>query len=449
VCGAQAAAENETSRRSEWQVRNSSLKVGDHFLLSVERTLFLENECRDMKLSTFKLLVPIVAVTIQSNSASTVIPPYLDHMRMPVALIGTLISVGPVLALASRLPVGMAYNHQRARFLVSIAILAMGATNYLYSFASDSFSFALVHSLNGFAYGAVTTLYMAFYVDSLASDENRNHAMGYYVGSLAMGYSTGNFFGGLIADHWGYALTFQLGAILSLVSVGLLWLLHGTGSTDTKVKGMKPSSKLTWSESLKALVEPELAIVVIVAMFLNLLHQMGGVFISLYGLAVGMSLTQIGIIRAAYAGCNAVTRPISGHVVNKLGHKGLSYFGLPLQSLILTLVPLFSGFGAILVVYVCSGLLRAIVIVANAVGLVQDVPESRVRRGLASGVYNAAGDLGNILGPSIGGLIAQATGIASVFVVGSLGSTALFFIGVFLVRRMKTTTESENLLSGV
>jgi MFS family permease len=150
-----------------------------------------------------------------------------------------------------------------------------------------------------------------------------------------------------------------------------------------------------------------------------------------------MNLTQIGIIRAAYAGCNAVTRPISGHVVNKFGHKGLSYFGLPLQSLILMLVPLFTGFGTILCVYVASGFMRAIVIVANAVGLVQDVPESRVRRGLASGVYNAAGDLGNILGPSIGGLIAQATGIASVFVVGSLGSTALFLISVVLLRRLK------------
>jgi hypothetical protein len=73
------------------------------------------------------------------------------------------------------------------------------------------------------------------------------------------------------------------------------------------------------------LLEPQLATVVLVALFLNLLHQMGGVFISLYGLAVGMSLTQIGIIRAAYAGCNAITRPISGHVVNKVGHKGLSY----------------------------------------------------------------------------------------------------------------------------
>jgi len=389
-----------------------------------------------MKLSTFKLLVPIVAVTLQSNSSSTVIPPYLDNMRIPVALIGTLISLGPVFALMARLPIGMLYNRGNARWLVSAAIMAMGLTNYCYSFAASSWSFALVHCLNGFAYSAVTTLYMAFYVDSLAPDENRNHAMGYYVGCLAVGYSTGNFLGGLIADHWGYEWTFQLGALLSLVAVALLWLLQGpSGTGESKVKA-KETAKLTSRDSLKALLEPELATVVLVALFLNLLHQMGGVFISLYGLGVGMSLTQIGIIRGAYAGCNAVTRPISGHVVNKVGHKGLSYFGLPLQSLILMLVPLFTGFGTILVVYVASGFMRAIVVVANAVGLVQDVPESKVRRGLASGVYNAAGDMGNILGPSIGGFIAHATGIASVFVVGSLGSTTLFLIGVILLRRM-------------
>jgi DHA1 family multidrug resistance protein-like MFS transporter len=395
-----------------------------------------------MKLSTFKLLAPIVAVTLQSNSSSTVIPPYLDHLRIPVALIGTLISLGPVFALMARLPIGMLYNRGRARWLVSVAIMAMGLTNYCYSFAESSWSFALVHCLNGFAYSAVTTLYMAFYVDSLAPDENRNHAMGYYVGCLAVGYSTGNFRGGLIADHWGYSWTFQLGALLSFVAVGLLWSLHGpSGDGAAQGKG-RDATKLSVRESFKALLEPELATVVLVALFLNLLHQMGGVFISLYGLGVGMSLTQIGIIRGAYAGCNAVTRPISGHVVNRVGHKGLSYFGLPLQSLILMLVPLFSSFGTILVVYVASGFMRAIVLVANAVGMVQDVPESKVRRGLASGVYNAAGDMGNILGPSIGGFIAHATGIASVFVVGSLGSTALFLIGVLLVRRLASRVQS-------
>lgn len=388
-----------------------------------------------MKGSTFKLLVPMFAVTIQANSASTVIPPYLESMRIPVAILGSLISLGPILALASRLPVGLAYQQTRARILLSLAILAMGATNFLYAMASDGTTFGLVHALNGFAYGAVTTLYMAFYVDSLAPDENRNHAMGYYVGSLALGYSTGNFFGGWIADHWGFAATFQLGALLSFVSVALLWLLHGQTGAQAAPSKAKESAKLTSKDSLRALLQPELATVVLVALFLNLLHQMGGVFISLYALSVGMNLTQIGIIRAAYAGCNAVTRPISGHVVNRFGHRGLSYFGLPLQSAILMLIPLFTGFGTILFVYVASGLLRAIVIVANAVGLVQDVPESRVRRGLASGIYNAAGDLGNILGPSIGGLIAQATSIGSVFVLGSLGSTAVFFLGVLLIRR--------------
>ena len=36
---------------------------------------------------------------------------------------------------------------------------------------------------------------------------------------------------------------------------------------------------------------------------------------------------------------------------------------------------------------------------------------------------------------STGGFIAQATGIGGVFVVGSLGSTALFLIGLLCVRR--------------
>src|SRR5216110_2750767 len=128
-----------------------------------------------MKLKTLKLLLPVVAITIQNNSASTIIPPFLQDLHISVAVLGTLISLNPILALVSRL-------------LISIAVLVMGISNFFYSFATDGLTFALVHSINGFAYGAVTTLYMAFYVDSLPPEENRNHAMGYYVGTLALGY---------------------------------------------------------------------------------------------------------------------------------------------------------------------------------------------------------------------------------------------------------------------
>ena len=389
-----------------------------------------------MKLKTLKLLLPVVAITIQNNSASTIIPPFLQDLHISVAALGTLISLNPILALVSRLPVGMAYNPRGARLLISIAVLVMGISNFFYSFATDGLTFAIVHSINGFAYGAVTTLYMAFYVDSLPPEENRNHAMGYYVGTLALGYSTGNVFGGLIADHYGYGVTFQLAAFLSLIPCVLLWLFRGPGAPVEGEIKPKTATRLTSRDSWKALLEPELAIVVITAVFLNLLHQMGGVFISLYGLGVGMSLTQIGVIRAAFAGCNAVTRPISGHVVSKFGHRRLSYAGIPLQSAILTLIPLFTGFGTVLTIYVMSGVMRAIVIVANAVGLVQDVDENKVPRGLGSGIYNAAGDLGSFLGPTIGGVIAQATSIGSVFIIGPLGTTALFLLGILAARRL-------------
>ncbi len=391
-----------------------------------------------MKLKTLKLLLPVVAITIQNNSASTIIPPFLQDLHISVAALGTLISLNPILALVSRLPVGMAYNPRGARLLISIAVLVMGISNFFYSFATDGLTFAIVHSINGFAYGAVTTLYMAFYVDSLPPEENRNHAMGYYVGTLALGYSTGNVFGGLIADHYGYGVTFQLAAFLSLIPCVLLWLFRGPGAPVEGEIKPKTATRLTSRDSWKALLEPELAIVVITAVFLNLLHQMGGVFISLYGLGIGMSLTQIGVIRAAFAGCNAVTRPISGHVVSKFGHRRLSYAGIPLQSAILTLIPLFTGFGTVLTIYVMSGVMRAIVIVANAVGLVQDVDENKVPRGLGSGIYNAAGDLGSFLGPTIGGVIAQATSIGSVFIIGPLGTTALFLLGILAARRLRS-----------
>src|SRR5207244_13093166 len=107
----------------------------------------------------------------------------------------------------------------------------------------------------------------------------------------------------------------QLAAFLSLIPCVLLWLFRGPGAPVEGEIKPKTTTRLTSRDSWKALLEPELAIVVITAVFLNLLHQMGGVFISLYGLGSGMTLTQIGVIRSAFACLNSVTVPISVLVV--------------------------------------------------------------------------------------------------------------------------------------
>ena len=389
-----------------------------------------------MKAATLKLCLPVIAVTAQQNVAGFIVPPFLQSAQFPVAMIGSLISLGPVLALASRIPIGLAYTDKRARALMSLALLAMAACNFLYPYAVTSLTFAVVQGLNGFAYGAITTLYLAFYIGSLPPDEDRNHAMGYYAGSLALGYSTGNFLAGYIADRFGYEATFQLAALLSLLCAGLLFTL-GSGASETKRKGESPPAGLHWVQSLKAAWEPKLVAVAVVALFLNLLHQMANVFLPLYGLAVGLTLTQVGVIKGFYALCNAITRPISGLVVNKLGHRRLSYGGLPVQSFFVMLVPLCTDFLTLLIVYVSAGFIRAVAIVSNAVSLVQDTDETRVPRGMSSGLYNAGGDLGNIIGPSMGGLIASVTGVANLFLVGPLVTAVLFFLSLWACRYIR------------
>ncbi|MGE5306177.1 MAG: MFS transporter [Alphaproteobacteria bacterium] len=377
-----------------------------------------------MRFNTLKLCLPIIAITTQNNVSWLLIAPYLQHLQFPVAAIGSLISLSPLLSLVSRLPTGIVYKQSRARLLLTLAVVVMGVCSFFYSFAVDALSFALVHGINGLAYGAATTLYLAYYVDSLPRDENRSHAMGYYVGSLAVGYSTGNFLAGYLADHFGYDVAFSVAALLSLVALAFVWSLGGRAAATTQV----PRAQLSLSAALKAVFDPAMLEVMIVALFLNFLNQVGGVFLPLYGLAIGVTLTQVGVIRGMYTVCNAVTRPLSGLVVTRFGHRRLSRAGLALQSALMMLVPLCGNFATLLAVSTGTGFMRAVAIVGNAVGLIEDVDETKVQRGVASGIYNAAGDLGNILGPSAGGMIAALTGLAGLFAFTPLISAVLFFV---------------------
>lgn len=387
-----------------------------------------------MRANTLRLCLPVIAITTQNNVSWLLISPYLQHLQFPVAAIGSLISLSPLLSLVSRIPTGIAYRQSRTRSLLTIAVVVMGVCSFFYSFAVDALTFALVHGMNGLAYGAATTLYLAYYVDSLGRDENRSHAMGYYVGSLAVGYSTGNFLAGYLADEFGYDVAFSVAGLLSLVALAFVWTLRGDPAPETAATARIPRVQLRLGDSLKAVFDPGMLEVMIVALFLNFLNQVGGVFLPLYGLAVGVTLTQVGVIRGVYTLCNAVTRPLSGLVVTRFGHRRLSRAGLALQSALLMLVPLCGNFITLLAVSIGTGFLRAVAVVGNAVGLIEDVNETKVQRGMASGIYNAAGDLGNIMGPSAGGMIAAFTGLSGLFVLAPLVSTLLFF---FVLWRMK------------
>jgi DHA1 family multidrug resistance protein-like MFS transporter len=395
-----------------------------------------------MKPGTLKLCLPIMAMTAQQTAASLVIPPFLHDLRFPISAIGTLISVAPFLALAARLPAGMIYKAHRARPLMLASLSVLSLSTLLYIFVTTPLHFALIHAANGFSFGIATTVYLAFFVDALPPGEERRHAMGYYAGSLATGYSAGGFAAGLVADRLGYIATFKFAALLGLLYLSMFFFVTRASSQIDKDSRQTTIASPSFLKSIRSIWHPKIAAVVVVALFLNMLHQIGSTFLPLYALAVGLTLTEVGIIRGIYSLCNAITRPLSGPVVKRLGHQWLSHIGLPVQSAFIMLVPLFHHFTPLLIIFVLAGFLRALVIVSNVISMVEDVDASRVNRGVVSGIYNAAQDIGNILGPSVGGLIASVVGVAKLFFAGPLLVVALLFLSLWSCRFVRPSIRS-------
>jgi MFS transporter, DHA1 family, multidrug resistance protein len=397
-----------------------------------------------LKLSTLKLCPPLIAITAQHSAVGLILPPFLQERQFSVALIGTLLSVAPVLALSARVPSGVIYRNNWSRTLITLALFITGACNLLYMIVSHPLAFAVVHSLYGFAFGAVTTFYMAFFIESVPAEENRHHAMGYYSSSLASGHMVGAFAGGFIADQMGYTGSFQFASALSLVSAGLLVFLSTPRSSGEAHTVQKRPSSISLRGLFAVMVEPRAAAVAVVAMFLNLIHQIASTFLPLYGLSVGLTLGELGIIKGFYSLANAVTRPVAGYIVKGIGLERVYRVGLPLNALSLMLIPLFHGVLALIIVFLIVGLLRAIVIVANTISLVEDVDETRVPRGVASGISNASGDVGNMVGPVTGGLVASVTGIAGLFLTTPAFVLALFLLSLWGIKMLPTNKASKS-----
>jgi len=393
-----------------------------------------------LKLNTLTLCPPLVAITAQQSTTGLILPPFLDARGFSVALIGTLLSLAPVLALCARVPSGMMYRNSRSRLLIALALLTTGSCNLLYPLVTEPLAFALVHSLYGFAFGAVTTFYMAFFIESIPPEENRHHALAYYSSSLASGHMLGGFASGFIADQFGYVGSFQFATLLSFASMGLLVFLRTPRSSSETLALQKKASSINLRGLFAIMVEPKAAAVVMVAMFLNLIHQLANTFLPLYGLSMGLTLGQVGIVKGFYSMTNAVTRPVAGYMVKGIGLGRVYRIGLPLNALSLMLIPLFAGVFTLIVTFFIIGLMRAIVIVANTISLVEDVDETRVPRGVASGIYNASGDVGNMLGPVTGGLVASITGVAGLFFAAPLGVLALFLLSLWGLRMLPTPT---------
>ncbi len=308
----------------------------------------------------------------------------------------------------------------RRQILVWLAVFTVSTSGYAFVGGSLPLVLALT-ALHGYAFGALGTLNLAVTID-LTGGKRAGATMGWYTAAISSGYAIGSFAGGAVADRYGIeAALLVLGALPLAMSALVLRLpaLEAPPHEVTREPGLRGLI------AAHARVDGRVWLAFVIVLYLNVISDAIDSFFSLYALAIGLPLAASGALKGAKSGSATLIRFISGGVFRFVDHNVVNVWGVVLMAVSTFLIPVLPAFGALLVLFVVNGICRGLLRVTSAASVAEVRAEGQ-DVGVASAVYHAGLDIGAIIGPAIGGLVADAVGLGAMFQIVAVSSFAVY-----------------------
>lgn len=147
--------------------------------------------------------------------------------------------------------------------------------------------------------------------------------------------------------------------------------------------------------------------------------------LSLYMNMIGLTKSQIGFLYTFGAVAGAAVSPFAGFMTDRLGRKRVLLSSMGLFSLVFFGYALTKSYAVLFLVQAGEGVAWAAMGVAATALVADRVPE--IHRGKAMGIYNMTWNLGWIIGPSLGGVLADHAGFHFMFFLCG----GVTFLGLF------------------
>jgi predicted MFS family arabinose efflux permease len=378
----------------------------------------------------------VVALISCDGTLSVLVPPYLKAQGFDFAAIGFLVAIGGVAALASRMPAGALYRPERARYILAGSLLAEGLVAWFFPSLEGPLAIGAAQAIIGFAFGVAGTTNLAMLMDLVPGGESRHRSMGFYAGCTSAGHMMGSLAGGLGGDQLGFDVGFKLASGFALLALVFLVIDRSAALRHVDDRLEKARASLPLSVKLRALAEPQVVVLSLVALLTSFFQGVLMTFFPLFALESGLSLTEVGFARSAHSFVNTITRPLAGPAISRMGVQRVCFSGLALLGTVMAMMPFVPYFWPMTAAFVVTGVLRSLVLVANTIGIA-DLDETRISRGMSSSVYNSAKDVGSLSSPSLCGALAAAVGLGTMLVGVPLGAIVVFF-GVLAVHRYRS-----------
>jgi DHA1 family multidrug resistance protein-like MFS transporter len=390
-----------------------------------------------------RALVPLyiasAILTLGEGSFQLLTPPYMYERHISPVVIGAAVSAYGLASLLVRLPAGAVYRSHRAWALIAGGTALSSLAFALLTLTSDPLLLTALVAVEGAGFAVASTATMAALIERRPAGANAGSIMGWYTGSLGVGYALAGFVGGALGDALGPRTAILVLALVPLAA-GLLLstIVQRTAPARTAAA---PRSRGAWWRDFRGL--PALVwLAFFVTLYINLVSGVVLTFFPIYGLAIGLTLTQIGFLQGIHGAAAALVRFLSGAVFRFVSYERTLPLMVILSGLSVAAIGGIKFLPILALAWAALGLSRGLLRVSSAAVVMDEAGETDARRGAAAGVYLAGLDLGKIVGPLMGGVGAATIGLRTTFLAASVAFPVVYFALAAFVRRRQQRLHS-------
>ena len=355
-----------------------------------------------------KWYITILLLSMVNHVASQLITPIVSKYAMSIgatmATAGTIVGLMSLAAMFARPFAGLSSDRINKKLIIAVTGAVTGVCMYLYSASKSAEMMAAVRFVHGISFSFSTVALLAFNTMFIPKDKI-GEGIGWSVVTTTLATAMGPNLGLWLVDHFGYKACFAAAAIGTIIPN--LCFLVVPNRQEPHVPGK--SAKFNVNDFISLQIFP-------FALLTGLFSCCNGIvnsFLALLGDEHGIE--GVGVFFTAYSVILIVTRPITGKLYDQKGIKFIMYPSIALAALSMLLL----GKATSTWIVLLAGVLKALGQGTGAPSIQAHCLKKlgRDKAGVVSSTCYMGNDIGNTVGPAIGGLIASRTGYGSMFIM--------------------------------
>lgn len=341
------------------------------------------------------------------TALTPLVPDYADEFGLSKSGAGLLLAAFGAGALFGGVPGGLAAARYGPKHAVVWGLVLLGISSIAFALADGAVSLGLARLVQGFS-STVTWAGALAWVASVAPREQRGEMLGFAFGAAIAGAILGPLFGG-IAEAAGIRISFTSVGVVAFAFAGLALLGRSTPGEPLTASGLRRAfADLRfvgglWLNTLPALLFGTLAVLAPLA-----LDDAGWTTLAIGAVFFGAGVVEVFL------------NPFLGRLTDRLGRLLPIRFALAGSTVVAVALAVSSTPAAIAVLVAAAAITFGSLYTPGMSLTSHRAEAAGLAQGLAFGIMNSAWAVGALVGPALGGVLAEAEGDAAPYVVGAV-----------------------------